>query len=72
MPYADRINAYWTGFYTSRVALKGQSKDVGRFLQAMRTYLSLLLYRRESEYLINNKLKFLAALDVIEEAVGVV
>ena len=32
MPYADKKHAYWTGYYTSRVALKGQAKDVGRFV----------------------------------------
>lgn len=42
MPYADCIACYWTGFFTSRVALKGIVKNLGRYLQGTRNYLSLL------------------------------
>lgn len=39
-PYADRQNAYWTGYFTSRVAVKGFVRDFGRWLQAMRNFVS--------------------------------
>lgn len=31
-PYADVPNGYWTGYFTSRVALKGNVRDTGRYL----------------------------------------
>lgn len=31
-PYADEINAYWTGYFTSRIALKYNIKLNGRYL----------------------------------------
>ena len=31
-PYADGENAYWTGYFTSRVALKGYVRTTGRYL----------------------------------------
>lgn len=39
-PYADGDNAYWTGFYTSRVAIKGYVRDFGRWIQAIRKQIS--------------------------------
>ncbi|EAS04708.3 glycoside hydrolase family 38 amine-terminal domain protein (macronuclear) [Tetrahymena thermophila SB210] len=39
-PYADNSNAYWTGYFTSRPALKGLTKDAGRYLQAVRNIIS--------------------------------
>ena len=30
-PYADEINAYWTGYFTSRIAFKYNVKLNGRF-----------------------------------------
>ena len=41
-PYADHQNAYWTGYFTSRVAVKGFVRDFGRWLQATRKYISEL------------------------------
>jgi len=31
-PYADLPNAYWTGYFTSRVNLKCQVREDGRYL----------------------------------------
>lgn len=31
-PYADRKSNYWTGYFTSRVALKVLAKETGRYL----------------------------------------
>lgn len=41
-PYADVDHGYWTGYFTSRVAVKGFVKQAGRYLQSVRTFLSLL------------------------------
>ncbi|PON67227.1 Glycoside hydrolase [Parasponia andersonii] len=35
-PYADRINAYWTGYFTSRPALKGYVRATGGYYLAAR------------------------------------
>ncbi|XP_051119209.1 probable alpha-mannosidase At5g13980 [Andrographis paniculata] len=35
-PYADRINAYWTGYFTSRPALKGYARMLGGYYLAAR------------------------------------
>ncbi|KAK6275839.1 hypothetical protein POUND7_005548 [Theobroma cacao] len=35
-PYADRINAYWTGYFTSRPALKGYVRTMSSYYLAAR------------------------------------
>ncbi len=32
LPYADCENCYWTGYFTSRTAIKGHTRYVGRYL----------------------------------------
>lgn len=39
-PYADQSHSMWTGYFTSRVALKGFVRDFGRFIQAARKHIS--------------------------------
>ena len=39
-PYADQSHSFWTGYFTSRVALKGFVRDFGRFIQAARKHIS--------------------------------
>ena len=39
-PYADREHSYWIGYFTSRVAVKGFVRDFGRWLQAMKIFVS--------------------------------
>jgi len=39
-PYADHENAMWTGYFTSRTALKGFVRDFGRFIQSARKHVS--------------------------------
>jgi len=41
-PYADFQHAYWTGYFTSRVAVKGFVRDLGRYIQASRKHISEL------------------------------
>ncbi|GMP34293.1 hypothetical protein CsSME_00007221 [Camellia sinensis var. sinensis] len=45
-PYADRINAYWTGFFTSRPALKGYVRTMSGYYLAAR---QLEFFRGRSE-----------------------
>jgi alpha-mannosidase len=35
-PYADRINAYWTGYFTSRAAIKGYVRHMSSYYLAAR------------------------------------
>lgn len=53
-PYADRQNAYWTGYFTSRVAVKGFVRDFGRWLQATRKYISELKISGASSVITEN------------------
>ena len=53
-PYADRPSGYWTGYFTSRVSIKSLVKELGRYLQTVRTHIGLLKINGESNY-INNK-----------------
>ena len=41
-PYADEEHAMWTGFFTSRTALKGFVRDFSKFAQSARKHLSEL------------------------------
>lgn len=41
-PYADQSHSFWTGYFTSRVALKGFVRDFGRFIQTTRKHISEL------------------------------
>jgi lysosomal alpha-mannosidase len=38
MPYSDAPGGYWTGYYTSRPALKGYIRTLSSFLQVCRQY----------------------------------
>ena len=53
-PYADRSNAFWTGYFVSRVALKGFVKDMSRFIQATRKHIAELKIRNETSSVRNN------------------
>ena len=37
-PYAHREHAYWSGYFTSRAALKGMVRDTNNFLQVFSEY----------------------------------
>jgi hypothetical protein len=47
-PYADNPHAFWTGFFTSRVALKGFVRDLSRYTQAVRKHISELKIKNSS------------------------
>lgn len=70
-PYADSAHAYWTGYFVSRVAEKGQVRDTNRYLQGTRTYLSQLKFLNYSQFLNANEQAFFSSLDLLEQAMGV-
>lgn len=70
-PYSDRPNAYWTGFYTSRVALKGIVRQEGRFLQAVRRLLTQAIWEQTWQFAVNNFSQIDTAIDLLEQAMGV-
>lgn len=70
-PYADQTNAYWTGYFTSRPALKGMVREEGRILQAARRLATQLLWEKSSDYLQENFQKVDQALNKLEDAVAI-
>jgi len=53
-PYADVEYGYWTGYFTSRVAIKGNVRDTGRYLQHIRNIFSVAKITNSSQYLNQN------------------
>lgn len=58
-------HGYQTGYFTSRVALKGLVYDTGRYLQLARSFLSLLKFKGMSSLLIKNEVGFLDGLQQV-------
>ena len=52
-PYADNDNGYWTGYFVSRIAIKGYVREAGRFLQSART-LHALASLSSNKIIVNN------------------
>lgn len=53
-PYSDNQNSFWTGYFTSRVSVKGFVRDFGRWLQAVRKQVSEIKMRGNSDVIKNN------------------
>ena len=53
-PYSDNQNSFWTGYFTSRVSVKGFVRDFGRWLQAVRKQISEIKMRGTSDVIKNN------------------
>lgn len=53
-PYADNQHAYWTGYFVSRVALKGFVKDFSRWTQGVRKHISELKISNASTTVTDN------------------
>lgn len=70
-PYADQTNAYWTGYFTSRPALKGLVREEGRFLQASRRLATQLLWEKSSDYLQKHFGSLDKALNELEAALAI-
>lgn len=45
-PYADNPDGFWTGYFTSRVAIKLFVRQAGRYMQSVRNFLGLLLFSK--------------------------
>jgi catechol 2,3-dioxygenase-like lactoylglutathione lyase family enzyme len=69
-PYADGDNAYWTGYFTSRVAYKGLVRRSGEFLQATRKLIAQAMWDKSSNYLNNNFITVDKAIYKLEDAMG--
>jgi len=69
-PYADNTNAFWTGYFTSRVSIKGAVRKFGKFTQAAKKLSTQALWFGTSSYASANFAKIDKALYVLEEAMA--
>lgn len=70
-PYADHQNAYWTGYFTSRTAVKGFVRDFGRWIQAVRNDVAQLKILNSSETISKNTDKLEQTIWGMETAMGI-
>jgi len=70
-PYADEDNAYWTGYFTSRVAVKGLVRKSGRFLQAIRRLATQVAWDQTSTFVKNSFAQVDKAIYALEEAMAI-
>jgi len=70
-PYADKLNAYWTGFFTSKPAIKGLVRREGKFLQAAKRLATQLTWEKSSQYVLKNFAKVDKALYSLEEPMAI-
>lgn len=62
-PYAHRPNSFWTGYFTSRAALKGYVRQVNNFLQVVKQLDALAILEDTDNSTFN--------LNILSEAMGV-
>jgi hypothetical protein len=70
-PYSDGNHSMWTGYFTSRVALKGFVKDFSRFVQSARKHVSELKISGASDTVKNNAKKLEETIWGMEMALGI-
>jgi len=70
-PYADVINAYWTGYFTSRTAIKGLVRRQGKLLQAAKRLATQLVWQKSSSFVLKNWNQVDKALYQLEEAMAI-
>ena len=70
-PYADVVNAYWTGYFTSRTAIKGLVRREGKFLQAAKRLATQLTWQKSSSFVLKNFDQIDKALYKLEEAMAI-
>ena len=70
-PYASAENAYWTGYFTSRPAVKGNVRRVGRYLQSVKRFVAFNAWSNSSKYLSSNMKKVTDALRQLEQTMAV-
>ena len=69
-PYADGDSAYWTGYFTSRVAVKGLVRKEGQLLQAARRLATQVIWDQSSQFAMNNFNQVDTAIAALEEAMA--
>ncbi|EGR31388.1 hypothetical protein IMG5_110930 [Ichthyophthirius multifiliis] len=70
-PYADNQYSYWTGYFTSRIAFKGYTRNSGRYLQHVRSFLYLVEILKNSDFLNKHNELFRQKLYQFEQAMAV-
>ena len=70
-PYADGDNAYWTGYFISRVSLKKLVREQGKLLQAVRRLATQAVWKNSSSLFAKNFTQIDAAITQLEEAVSI-
>ena len=70
-PYADRQNAYWTGYFVSRVSVKGFVRDFGRWIQSVRKHISELKIRGDSTTITSDAKDLEAKIWDMETSMGI-
>ena len=69
-PYRDAPDAFWTGYFTSRVSQKGYTRDSGRLFQNVRRLVAQKLLQQDSQYLESNVAAVVNALGAAEQKRG--
>lgn len=70
-PYADNAHSFWTGYFTSRVALKGFVRDFGKYAQAVRKHISELKISDSNSVVKNNPKLIESTIFGMEMALGI-
>ena len=70
-PYADQPHAVWSGFFTSRVALKGLVKDMSRYLHSVRKHLAEVRITGRSQTVVALSAEMESGLFGVEMAHGI-
>lgn len=70
-PYADNAHSFWTGYFTSRVALKGFVRDFSRFTQTARKHISELKMSDTNSVVRNNSKNIEQTIFGMEMALGI-
>lgn len=70
-PYSDEESAYWSGYFTSRVALKGLVRKVGKFFQAMKKMAFFSMWTNSSKIIYSNFSKVEESIHDLETAMAV-
>ena len=70
-PYSDNAHSMWTGYFTSRVALKGFVKDFSRFTQSVRKHISELKISGASDVVKSSAKEVEKVIFGVEMALGI-
>lgn len=70
-PYSDNQNSFWTGYFTSRVSVKGFVRDMGRWIQAVRKQISEIKIRGTSDVIKGNAKTLEERLWDLETSMGI-